>query len=224
MQAVFAFALLAGMVLINTGCGGVKADKAPAPPPALVSVLAVQPSNVPVYSEYQAQTFARDLVEIRGRVDGFIQKRLFEVGSDVQAGQVLSEFDLRPYQAADVAKAAGDVNQSEANLQLAKNQVTLLQAEADLAQALANPSKAHQDVTRLEPLVKEDAAPQQDLDNAVAALKACQASVDARKAAVEQARLFTKAQIETSGAQVESNKALLRSADLNLEYATIRAH
>src|SRR5882757_5150940 len=148
MQTVFAFPFLIGIVLINTSCGRIKADNPPAPPPALVSVLAVQPSNVTVYSEYQAQTFARDLVEIRGRVDGYIQKRLFDVGSDVQVGQVLYELDLRPYQA-DVAKASGDVDQSQANLQFAKTQVTLLQAEADLAQAQANLSKAQLDVTRL---------------------------------------------------------------------------
>src|SRR5207302_111002 len=96
-------------------------------------------------------------------------------------------------------------------------------AEADLAQAQANLLKAQQDVDRLRPLVKEEAAPQQDLDNAIAALKANQANVRARQAAVEQARLSTKAQIETTAAQVESQQAALRSAELNLEYATIRA-
>jgi len=70
-------------------------------PPPPVSVLEVQPQDVPIYGEYAAQTFARDMVEVRGRVDGFIEKRLFQVGSDVQAGQTLYILDLRPY-AADV--------------------------------------------------------------------------------------------------------------------------
>jgi membrane fusion protein (multidrug efflux system) len=217
------FVCLAGAALFNVGCGGgARGDKAAAPPPALVSVMEVQPSDVPIYSDYSAQTFARDLVEVRGRVDGFIQKRLFEVGSDVHAGQVLYELDRRPYQA-DVAKAAGDVQQSQANLQFASTQVALLQAQADLAQAQANLAKAEQDVKRLEPLVKAEAASQQDLDNALAALKANQANVEARKANVQQNRLSTKAQIDTNAAQVESNKALLRSSELNLEYATIQA-
>ncbi len=210
------------MALAITGCGeGAKASR-PAFPPTLVSVIEVQPTDVPTFSEYSAQTFARDLVEVRGRVDGFIQKRLFDVGSDVHAGQVLYELDLRPYQA-DVAKAAGDVEQARANSQYAKNQVALLQAQADLAQADANLVKAQQDVTRLEPLVKEDAASQQDLDNARAALKANEANVRARQANVQQNRLSTQAQIETSAAQLQSNSALLRSANLNLEYATVRA-
>jgi membrane fusion protein (multidrug efflux system) len=213
----------AGAIISTAACGGgARADKPQAPPPALVSVIEVQPSDVPIYTEYPAQTFARDLVEIRGRVDGFIQKRLFEVGSDVRAGQVLYELDLRPYQA-DVAKAAGDVQQSQANMDFAKNQVALLQAQADLAQAQANLLKSQQDVARLEPLVKDEAASQQDLDNARAALKANQANVDARKANVQQTRLSTQAQIDTTAAQVASNKAVLRNANLNLEYAVIRA-
>lgn len=221
-HSVFASAWLTGAVLLNTSCGGAKGDKPAAPPPTLVSVMEVQPTNVPIYSEYSAQTFARDLVEVRGRVDGFIQKRLFEVGSDVQSGQVLYELDRRPY-LADVAKTKGDVAQTEANLSFAKNQVALIQAQADLAQAEANLAKAQQDVTRLEPLAKEEAASQQDLDNARAALRANQANVDARKANVQQTKLSTQAQVETTAAQLESNKAVLRNSELNLEYATIQA-
>ncbi len=191
-------------------------------PPPPVAVMIVQPEDVPIYTEYAAQTFARDMVEVRGRVDGYIEQRLFQVGSDVQAGQPLYELDRRPYQA-DVAKARGDVAQSEANLEFAKKQVALIQAEADLAQANANLLKAKQDVDRLQPLVKEEAAAQQDLDNALAAFQANQANVNAKKANVEQTRLSARAQIDTTGAQVESNKAVLRTAELNLEYATIHS-
>jgi membrane fusion protein, multidrug efflux system len=101
--------------------------------------------------------------------------------------------------------------------------VALIQAQADLAQAQANLVKAKQDVARLEPLVKEEAAPTQDLDNAKAALDANQAAVDSRKANLEQARLSTRNQIDATAAQVDANEALLRTAELNLEYATIRA-
>src|SRR3954452_22161693 len=97
--------LLAGAAVYTSACGaGVKADSKPAMPPSRVSVVQLQPQDVSTFAEYSAQTFARDLVEVRGRVDGYIQKRLFAVGSDVQAGQVLYELDLRPYQA-EVAKA-----------------------------------------------------------------------------------------------------------------------
>jgi membrane fusion protein, multidrug efflux system len=207
----------------SISCGGGAKSQGPAQmPPPLVSVVEVHPEDVPIYSEYTAQTFARDMVEVRGRVDGYIEKRYFQVGADVKAGDVLYTLDLRPYQA-DVAKAKGDLEQSKANLEFARKQVALIQAQADLAQAQANLVKARQDVERLVPLVKEEAAPTQDLDNAKAALDANQANVDSRKANLEQTRLSTRAQIDSTAAQVQSNEALLRTAELNLEYATIRA-
>lgn len=191
----------------------------PAPPVAVIEVTA---QRVPIFGEYVAQTFARDQVEVRGRVDGYIEQRLFQVGSDVKAGQALYTLDLRPYQA-EVQKAQGHVAEAEANLEFARKQVSLLEAEAALAQAEANLLKAQQDVDRLRPLVTRDAAPKQDLDAAEAALKANQASVNARRASVEQARLSTRAQIGSAAAQVEATRAQLRTAELNLEYATIRS-
>ena len=220
---VFTLALIAAS-LAASGCNaGAGITNAATPPPAPeVSVMTVHSEDTPIYSEYTAQTFARDMVEVRGRVDGYIEKRLFETGSDVKAGQPLYILDLRPYEA-DLQKVRGELSQGEADKEFAANQVGLLQAEADLAQAQANLVKAQQDVARLQPLVKQEAAAQQDLDNALAALQANQAGVRARQASVEQARLSTKAQIETTAAHVESQKAALRSSELNLEYATIRA-
>ena len=185
-------------------------------PPPPVSVDRGPAQDVPIYAEYAAQTFARDMVEVRGRVDGYIEKRLFQVGTDVLAGQMLYTLDTRPY-AADVDKAKGDVAQSEANLEFAKKQVALIQAEATLAQAKANLVKAQQDVDRLGPLVSQEAAAKQDLDNALAALDANKANVAALTASVEQTRLQARTNIDAAAAQVESNKALLRTAELNLE-------
>jgi membrane fusion protein (multidrug efflux system) len=206
-------AVVALMCLAALGCQSAsRPSKAAAgPPPPAVAVIEVTPEDVPIYSDFTAQTFARDLVEVRGRVDGYVEKRLFQVGSDVQAGQTLYVLDLRPYEA-DVAKAKGDLEQSQANLEFARRQVGLAQAEADLAQAEANLLKARQDVNRLQPLVKQDAAAQQDLDNALASLQANQANVNAKKANVEQNRLSTRAQIDTAQAEVQSRSALLRTA------------
>jgi len=166
-----------------------KAATKPTPPaPPEVSVMRLAGENVATYREYPARTYARDLVEVRGRVDGYIDRRTFDIGSDVRAGQVLYVLDVRPYEA-EVERARG----------------ALAQATADIAQAEAALLKTRQDVERLEPLVKEEAAPRQDLDNALAARQAGEAVVVARKATVE------------------ANRAILRSAELNLEYATIRA-
>jgi membrane fusion protein (multidrug efflux system) len=220
-------ALLSAIVALSAltaACNmrGETAKAASVPPPTAVSVVEVGAEDVDIFADYAAQTFARDMVEVRGRVDGYVEKRLFQVGSTVKAGDPLYVLDLRPYQA-EVAKARADVAQSEANLEFARRQVALVQAQADLAQAEANLLRARQDVERLQPLVKQDAAAKQDLDNALAALQANQANVNARKANVEQTRLSTRTQIDSGQAQVEAARALLRTAELNLEYATIRA-
>jgi membrane fusion protein (multidrug efflux system) len=134
---VFILAMVAASLAV-TGCNAGPSASAAAPPPAPeVSVLTVHSEDTPIYGEYTAQTFARDMVEVRGRVDGYIEKRLFETGTDVQAGQPLYILDLRPYEA-DVQKVRGELSQSEADKEFAANQVGLLQAEADLSQAQAN--------------------------------------------------------------------------------------
>src|SRR5260370_7936239 len=100
------------------------------PPPPLVEVINVAASDVPIYSEFAAQTFARNRVEVRGRVDGYVEKWLFKPGDQVKAGQTLYVLDLRPYRAA-VQQAAGNVKQTEADVQFPQQQVPLLHAEAN---------------------------------------------------------------------------------------------
>ena len=212
------------LLTFSTACSSstAKADGSQATPATPVAVIEVAQQDLPIYGEYVAQTFSRDRVEVRGRVDGYIESRLFQVGSDVKAGQPLYELDKRPYEA-EVQKARGQLAEAEANLEYARKQVSLLEAQASLAQAEANLVKARQDVERLRPLVEKDAAPKQDLDSANASLAANQAAVTARRASVEQAKLSTKAQIDSVGAQVEASRAQLKTAELNLEYATIRS-
>jgi membrane fusion protein, multidrug efflux system len=216
---------LFGLLLLTTlvaGCTESASSADIRPPAPQVSIVTAGAQDTPIFKEYAAQTFARDMVEVRGRVDGYIEQRLFETGANVRAGQPLYVLDLRPYEG-ELQRAKGDLAQSIANQEFAEHQVGLLQAQADLAQAQANLVKSEMDVERLQPLVDQKAAPHQDLDNAKAALEAGQANVRARQAGVEQARLSTKAQIEATGGQVESSKANVLTTALNLEYATIRA-
>ena len=162
------------------------------------------------------------MVEIRGRVEGYIDQWLFRPGAEVKAAQVLYVLDLRPYEAA-MQQAAANLRQSQADLEFARNQVSLVQAKANLASAEATLLKARQDCERLTPLVKGDAASQQELDAAAAAFNANEANVAALKANVVQAGLSTRTQIAAAEAKVEALKAALRSAELNLQYGTIRA-
>jgi membrane fusion protein (multidrug efflux system) len=206
-----------------SGCAadGQKQDPARAAAVPVV-VVQVEPADVPIFADFAAQTYARDMVEVRGRVEGYIERWLFRPGAEVEAGQVLYVLDLRPYEAS-VQQASANLKQSEADLEFARRQVALLQAEANLASAQANLVKAQQDDERLKPLVEAGAASQQDLDAAVAALRANEANVNAYKANVDQATLSTRTQIDSMLAKVESQRAALRTAELNLEYGTIRA-
>ena len=104
----------------SIGCRSAAQVVSGSPPAPPVLVTEVQPTDVPIYSEYSAQTYARDTVEVRGRVDGYIDKWLFHPGQEVHAGDALYVLDLRPYQAA-LELAKGNVAQSEADLEFARN-------------------------------------------------------------------------------------------------------
>jgi membrane fusion protein (multidrug efflux system) len=207
--------------VLLTGCRASGQRNTPAessPPPVLVATIAQR--DVGLESDFAAQTYARNMVEIRGRVEGYLDQWLFRPGDDVKAGQVLYILDLRPYKAA-VEQAAGNLHQAEADLEFAQKQVALLQAQANLAAAEANLVKARQDVDRLTPIVEADAASKQDLDAATAALKANTANVAALKANVDQTALSTRTQIDSMKAKVEALRAALQTAELNLQYGTI---
>ena len=159
-----------GLFLFLTAACGRQEPPAPAPPPPppAVVVSSVAPATVPLYREYVARTEARETVAIRSRVDGFIEKVLFEEGGQVKAGQLLFVIDQRPFNAA------------------------LQEARGSLAQAQASLSKAKRDVARLQPLVAESAAPQVDLDNAESAVEFSLASIERAKAAIAIAELNLK--------------------------------
>src|ERR1700692_2265009 len=166
-----AAALLATILLpwmLMSGCGPEARSQNAAPPPPTVLVTTAHAGDVLIFSEYPAQPYARNTVDVRARVDGYIEKWLYRPGQEVKAGETLSVLDKRPYEAA-LDQSKGNLAQSEADLEYAQKQVALLQAEANLAVTQANLVKAQQDVDRLEPLVKADAASKQDLDAAAAA-------------------------------------------------------
>ena len=138
---------------------------AAAPPPPAVVVAEVIQKTVPIYSEFVAQTDARETVEIRARVPAFLEAQHFTEGTIVKKDQLLFTLDKREY---------------EAKLQ---------QAKAQLEGAMARLGKAETDERRLKPLAERRAVPQQDYDNAVANLDTARAGVSAAKADVAGAEL-----------------------------------
>lgn len=134
-------------------------------PPPQVGVVTVRPQSVPLVTELPGRLEASRIAEVRARVAGVVQKRVFTEGSDVKAGQLLFQIDPSTYQAAyDSARA------------------TLAKAEANLNQATSL-------VERYKPLQEAKAiSPQEYLDAQVAARQA-QADVAAAKAAVQTAQI-----------------------------------
>ena len=87
------------------GCGGEGDKKAAAPagaggpPPAEVDVVVVAPGSATITQELPGRLQANRTAQVRARVEGIVEKRLFAEGSDVKAGAPLFRIDARNYQA-----------------------------------------------------------------------------------------------------------------------------
>lgn len=162
------------LILVISGC-----DKEEiALTPKLVVVEKVATANVPLYGHYVGVTQASLDVEVRARVDGFVEDKAFIEGSGVNEGDILYKIDNKPYLAV--------VNRLKANL--ASQQAIL--------------DKAQRDVKRLKPLYEQDAASQLDFDNALSTLDQARANLNASKAEVEEANLelsYTQIKAPISG-------------------------
>src|SRR5665213_693909 len=84
--------------ILSSGCGSEARSQNAAPPPPDVLVTTAHAEDVPIFSEYPAQTYARNAVDVRARVDGYIEKWLFRPGQEVHAGDTLYVLDKRPYE------------------------------------------------------------------------------------------------------------------------------
>lgn len=158
-----AFALVAAsMALSLYGC---EQAAPPQLPPPVVQVMDITVTNAPLDTEFIGQLDSPQNVEVRARVEAFIEQVLFIEGTEVKAGDPLFALDKKPFQK-----------------QLAAAQGMLAEAKAAL-------NKYEKDVARLEPLVEQGAASQQALDNASAGVEAGKASVYSAQARVESAQL-----------------------------------
>ena len=145
--------------------GGCTPEPPPPPPPPTVIVEEVRRETVPIYTDYVGRTEASRSVEVRARVDGFLERRLFREGSLVKKGDLLFVIDPKPYEA--------KMRQLEAQVQ---------RREATLA-------KTERDVERLGPLFERNAASRLDYDNALSAEEEARAELASAIAELEQAKL-----------------------------------
>lgn len=138
-------------------------EKEPAPELPVVSIQPAQQENVEIYGEYVGRIKAQQFVEVRARVEGFLEQMLFAEGTHVEKNQVLFIINQDQYIAkVDKAKA---------------------QLKKDEAQA----RKAERDLERIRPLHEQNAVSQLDLDNAIAAYEMALAAVSMSKADLDQA-------------------------------------
>jgi membrane fusion protein, multidrug efflux system len=157
---------LATSALLGIVCAALGCKSAP-PPKGMpeVAFQTIQPERVVLTTELPGRTSPFLVAEIRPQVNGLIQKRLFQEGSDVQAGSVLYQIDPAPYQAS--------LDQATAALAVAESGLPVLRSRAE----------------RLKSLVAIHAVGEQDAEEAEAAHQQAIAGVAAAKAAVASARI-----------------------------------
>ncbi|HET9551338.1 MAG TPA: efflux RND transporter periplasmic adaptor subunit [Anaeromyxobacteraceae bacterium] len=158
-------AALALAALALAACGTADPKGAAPAAPVEVGVVTLASAAVPLTKELPGRTSAFRVAEVRARVNGIVQKRLFAEGTDVKEGQPLFRIDPAPYQA------------------------VLEGAKAQLARAEATAASARVQAERYTDLVSDKAVSQQEFDNAMAALKAGEADVAAGRAAVQAAQI-----------------------------------
>jgi membrane fusion protein (multidrug efflux system) len=146
-------------------CGEKPAAQGGAMPPAEVSVVTVAPQQISITNELPGRLEAYRVAQVRARVAGIVQKRVFKEGSEVKEGQVLFKIDPAQF------KASYD------------------SAQATLARAQANLTQATLKAQRYKPLVEVNAVSKQEYDDAVAAQKQAEADVASGKASVQTAGL-----------------------------------
>lgn len=163
-------AALLAMALL-TGCGKDEAPAAadgPPPggmPPMPVTMVEVQPQQVPITIETIGRAEGSKEIEVRARVTGILTQQHYNEGDSVKAGAPLFTIDRAPYE------------------------IALAQARAAVMQDKANLERAQREVTRLKPLVGEKAVSQKEFDDAATAVKAAEASVLASEARLREAEL-----------------------------------
>jgi membrane fusion protein (multidrug efflux system) len=135
------------------------------PPPPMVQLMEIKNSPIHQTATLIGQLDSPQNVEVRARVEAFVEEIAFTEGGKVKQGDLLFRLDRLPY----VEKLAV--------------------AKAALAEATVSQKKYEIDVARLKPLAASGGVSQQDMDNAQASLEASLASVESAKAKVESAQL-----------------------------------
>jgi len=154
----------AALLALLTGCGRTQQAAAPAPPPPAVGVQPVQMKGVARSYAFVGRIKATNTVQLRARVEGFLEKVLFTEGQDVKAGELLYQIEKTQYQA------------------------SVDQASANLAAAQAQELNAQLQFNRSAQLIKNQSVAQATLDQNRANLESAKATVLQAQAALKVAQ------------------------------------
>lgn len=168
-----------GSVLVVVLAGCTKAPPPTPPPTPEVEVLDVQPADTPFTIEFVGVTSSSQQVEVRARVNGFLEERVYEEGTLVQEGDVMFRLDQKPFQA------------------------QLDAAQAALQQQLAQLETYEANLERVRPLAAANAVSQKELDDSQGRVNSSAAAVEMARADVETAKLnlgYTTIYAPVSGA------------------------
>ena len=196
-RATVAFPIL--LALGAAGCGeSPQGAGHPAMPPAEVTVIKLEPKNLPASFEYVGQTTGSKEVEVRARVTGILEKKLFQEGGAVKAGQTLYVIDPR---------------------QLAAQTASL---EAEVSRAQAQKAWAEREVARLKPLAERKAVGQKEADDAISNAEMMAAQLRTAEAKLQEVKInlgyttvtapitgLSSRSVKSEGSLVNANETLL---------------
>lgn len=155
-------------------------------PPPEVTTIKLAPKTLPANYEYVGQTTGSKEVEVRARVTGILERKMFQEGAPVKAGQQLFLIDPKPLQAQAAA------------------------LEADVARAQALKAQAERELARLKPLAERRAVGQKEADDALSNVEVADATVKAAQAKLAELMLhlgYTKVLAPISGLSSRAPKS-----------------
>jgi len=232
-RAAAALALVAVAAVLAAGCSdrAGEAKSRPATPPAVpVGVAIAERKMVPLQVTAVGTVQAYTTVAVRPQVAGQIVQVHFAEGREVKRGDLLFTIDPRPLEAAvrqaeaNVARDRAALRQAEAAL--AQRRAEVAQTEANLERDLAQLDMARVQDERYRELVRRELVAREQYDQVRTTLTALQATVQADRAAVDNARasaLAAEAMVDNARAVIKANEAAVENARLQLAYTTIRA-
>lgn len=197
------------------GGKGQSVSRASETPPE-VAVVVIQPERVTLTTELPGRTSAYLVAEVRPQVSGIIQKRLFNEGADVKAGDTLYQIDPALFQSAvDIASA----NLAAARKAAEQARAAVVASLANVKQRQATWDLAKADRRRFEALAKDGAVSISDRDKAVTNDQVSEAGL---RTAEAQAKSDQEA-VAGAEAAIHQAEAALKTAQINLGYTKITA-